>query len=88
MKVEISKSFEKDAGKVSDKKLASKLLTIINNFENYKTLSEIPNLKKLQHSGQYYRIKIGGYRLGVKLTEDTLIIMRFLDRKDIYKYFP
>jgi hypothetical protein len=45
MKVEVLKSFEKDVSKISDQKLANKVLLIINAIENYETLSEIPNLK-------------------------------------------
>ena len=88
MKVEVLKSFEKDVSNILDKKLANKVLIVINTLENYKTLSEIPNLKKLKHSGNYYRIKIGNYRLGVKVLDNTFIVIRLLDRKDIYKYFP
>ena len=38
--------------------------------------------------GNYYRIRVGNYRLGIKLSEQTIILLRFMNRKDIYKYFP
>ena len=48
----------------------------------------INNLKQLKGEGEYVRIKIGDYRIGLKLENDTFIFIRFLNRKDIYRYFP
>jgi len=39
------------------------------------------------HKG-YYRFKMPPYRIGIlKVSEDTIILMRFMHRKDIYKKF-
>ena len=88
MKVEAQKSFEKDIEKISDKKLATSVETIIEALEKCKSLSEIHNLKKMKAKGSYYRIRIGNYRLGLKQEQDTLTLLRFMHRKDIYNYFP
>lgn len=37
---------------------------------------------------RYYRIRVGDYRLGLALEGDTVILVRFLHRKEIYRYFP
>ena len=37
---------------------------------------------------QYYRIRIGDYRIGFKKEDDLIIFMRVKHRKDIYRYFP
>jgi len=66
MKVEVQKSFEKDIEKITDKKFAIAIETIIEALENCKALSEIHNLKKMKAKGSYYRIRIGSYRLGMK----------------------
>jgi|APGre2960657404_1045060.scaffolds.fasta_scaffold143606_2 mRNA interferase RelE/StbE len=88
MRIEVQKSFEKDVENISDTKLAIQLNTIIEDLENCKSLIEIKNLKKLKGKGNYYRIRIGNYRLGLKLEEETITLLRFLNRKDIYTYFP
>lgn len=88
MRIEVQKSFEKDVENISDTKLAIQLNTIIEDLENCKSLIEIKNLKKLKGKGNYYRIRIGSYRLGLKLEEETITLLRFLNRKDIYTYFP
>ncbi|WP_202807006.1 type II toxin-antitoxin system RelE family toxin [Planktothrix agardhii] len=46
------------------------------------------HLKKLQGYDTFYRIRLGNYRIGIELNEDTIIFTRFLHRKDIYKFFP
>jgi mRNA-degrading endonuclease RelE of RelBE toxin-antitoxin system len=50
--------------------------------------SELGNLKKLKGVKSYFRLKLGDYRIGLALENNTLVFVRFLDRKDIYKYFP
>ncbi len=88
MNVEVLKSFEKDIGKIKDKELATDVMAAIGKLENCQKLSDIPHLQKMQGKGSYYRIRIGDYRLGLKLSGQTVTLIRFLSRKDIYKYFP
>ena len=88
MNLKVQKSFEKDIEKVVQKKLAEQLLLLISNLENCQTLSEIKNVKKMKAKGNYYRIRIGDFRLGMKEEGNTLILLRFMHRKDIYQYFP
>lgn len=57
-------------------------------MENCSSLSEIRNVKKMKAKGSYYRIRVGNYRLGLKQEKETLLLLRFMDRKDIYAYFP
>jgi mRNA interferase RelE/StbE len=51
-------------------------------------LQEVENLKKLRGGDRYYRIRIGDYRIGLAVEESTVIFVRFLHRKDVYRYFP
>ena len=88
MNVEVSKSFEKDILKIEDKKTATLLSKIIDKLEDCQSLSEISSLKKMEGKGNFYRIRVGSYRIGLKLEQDTIFLLRCLDRKDIYKYFP
>jgi len=88
MRIEIQKSFEKDILKVKEKSVAQKVLSLIESLESYPTLSEIPNLKKLKAKGNYYRIRVGDYRMGLKIENEQILLLRFMNRKEIYKYFP
>ena len=89
MKFSIEKSFEKDVDRIKDKKLLRRLRTFISMIENVETIHEIPHIKKIEGYESYYRIKIGDYRLGMEaISNREVILIRFLHRKDIYRYFP
>jgi mRNA interferase RelE/StbE len=51
-------------------------------------LGEIAHVKKLKGSEGYYRIRIGNYRVGIIAADGTVIFVRFLYRRNIYRYFP
>ncbi len=42
----------------------------------------------MKGSEDYYRIRLGDYRLGLRIEEGTVSFIRCLHRKDVYKYFP
>lgn len=88
MKVEFNESFLKDLKAVKDKSVLAKVKAAIEASELADTLDQITHLKKMRGSREYFRIRIGDFRLGLKLDGDTLVFVRFLNRKDIYRYFP
>ena len=88
MKVEYSKMFLKDIQKIKDKKLKEELLEAISVFRQTENLLDILNVKKLKGHPEAYRLRIGKYRLGFYLIDETIEIMRFVKREDIYKLFP
>jgi mRNA interferase RelE/StbE len=88
MKVEFTKSFLKDLKKIKDKRLKTSLSSVIQEVETAKQLLDISNCKKLTGSTSHYRIRIGSYRVGIKLENQTIVFVTFGDRKEIYKYFP
>lgn len=88
MKVEFNESFLKDLKAVKDKSVLAKVKAAIEASELADTLDQITHIKKMRGSREYFRIRIGDFRLGLKLEGDTLVLIRFLDRKDIYRYFP
>jgi mRNA interferase RelE/StbE len=88
MKIEVRKSFEKDVARINNRELAAIVFTLISELERCRSLLEIAHIKKMAGKGNYYRIRVGSYRLGLKLSEETVILLRFMNRKDIYKYFP
>jgi mRNA interferase RelE/StbE len=88
VKVEFRESFAKDLKGVKDEGLLKRTKEIIKAVEAADSLTEISNLKKLKGGGNYFRFRVGDYRVGIALESDTVIFVRFLNRKDIYKYFP
>ncbi|MGM0621883.1 MAG: type II toxin-antitoxin system RelE family toxin [Bacteroidota bacterium] len=86
MKIVYSKQFAKDVKKYPE--LKNKVFKVIETFRQANSLSELKNIKKLQGSGNFFRIKIGNFRVGFSYSENTIVFKRFLHRKDMYKYFP
>lgn len=88
MIVKIDKSFEKDVEKISSSSMNKKVSRIILEIQKASKVSEISNLKKLHGTKNYYRIRLGDYRLGLILLKNEIQLIRLLHRKDIYRYFP
>jgi len=88
MNVKIDRTFEKDVQKIKNKALLKKIAIQIMVVQNVTGLSKIKGLKKLKGFDNYYRIRISDYRIGLIINSRNVEFIRFLHRKDIYKYFP
>lgn len=88
MVVKIDKSFDKDINKILDKATLKKVLEVYENVADAKSVLDIKGLKKLTGFKTYYRIRVGNYRIGIRIESDTVYFERNLPRKDIYKKYP
>lgn len=88
MRLEFRGSFAKDLVKIKSKNVRKKVRETIEVVEKIQNPQTIPNLKKLRGGRNYYRIKIGEYRVGLIIKDDLVIFVRCLDRKEIYRFFP
>jgi len=88
MKVTVSKKCQKDIEAISDRKLAVQILNEIERLEQCTSLDGLPNLKRMKGASDYYRLRIGNYRLGFRQDGDATTLLRFMHRKEIYRYFP
>lgn len=87
MKIEIRDSFLKDIKKQS-KENKQKIEAIFNDMKTAESISDLRNIKKLQGFKLFYRIRIGDYRLGFAFEDGTIVLLHFLHRKEIYRFFP
>ena len=88
MKIEFKKSFLSDLKKLKSKSLKDSVIECIKQVESSVNLTQIKNLKKLTGYDKYYRIRMGDYRIGVKIENDTVYFVVFEHRKNIYRGFP
>ena len=89
MKVVFRKSFERDLRKLKgDAALLARLQKVIEQLETTEELGAVASVKQMQGWSSYYRIRIGDYRLGLKVEKDALVVLRFLHRREIYRGFP
>lgn len=87
MKIEFRSSFAKDLRRI-DSPVKKQVKELIERAEQVSDLASLENVKRLKGADNYYRIRIGDYRAGIILQGETLVFVRFLHRKDIYRYFP
>ena len=88
MKVEFRASFVKDLRYIKDKGLLSRIKQTIELVEKAQGTPDMASLKKLKGGSNYYRIRVGDYRLGLTIEGDRATFVRCLNRKEIYRFFP
>jgi len=88
MNIVVTKHFAKDVDKELNEQQKQQLAHILILITQSKTLSEIPDCKKLKGFKNAYRIRMGNYRVGFLFEDETVKLSRVLNRKDVYKYFP
>jgi len=81
-------SFNKDISKIKDKLTATRVEQVIKKMQLADDISAIPGLKKMSGAINAYRVRIGDYRLGFTVTDNTIMLVIFAHRKEIYRYFP
>ena len=88
MNVEFLKRFSKDLDAIKNKSVKQAVSRLIELMETVDALDKIPNTKKLKGHKSAYRTRITDYRVGFFFENSTILLARFLHRKDIYKIFP
>ena len=88
MQVEFRKTFKQDLKNLKDGKVLKRIQKVVEEVELAKALSEIRNIKLLQGHEDFYRIRVGDYRIGLFVEEKTVAFVRILHRKEVYRYFP
>jgi mRNA interferase RelE/StbE len=84
---EFRESFLRDVKHIKEKTVKKKIAAVITKAKSASSIFAMKNVKKME-GGDYYRVRIGNYRIGIKLQGKTLIFLRCLHRKEIYRYFP
>ena len=89
MQVEYTDQFVKDLKALRSTPYYAKIRKIT--FDTIPLLDswiEIPHLKKMEGFINYYRIKQGDYRIGIKVEGNLVVFQRVLHRKEVYRFFP
>lgn len=88
MNIQVNKVFLKELSKIPKKERQKVEKLLFDEVENYTDLYQIPKIGKLKGYSNYFKIRIGDYRIGLRFANDTFTFERILHRKDIYKVFP
>jgi mRNA interferase RelE/StbE len=90
VKAKFRKSFERDLKKLKNNpRIRGQVREAIEEVEAVGGLRELPSARKLRGgSGEYYRLRVGDYRIGLELEGEVAVFVRCLHRREIYRYFP
>jgi mRNA interferase RelE/StbE len=88
MNTQFRASFATDIRKIKNKKTLARIKETLEAVEDAQGLHELAHVKKLKGEENYYRIKIGDYRIGLVIEGNVVFFVRCLNRKDIYRFFP
>jgi mRNA interferase RelE/StbE len=86
VKVKYSKQFLRDIERVTNPALLQQLDEQISRLKSATRLSDAGQVTKL--AANAFRLHVRDHRLGFFLEADTVTLHRFLDRKEIYRFFP
>ena len=90
MQLEPTPAFTRDIRRLRDAALRRRVDSVITEIEAAASLAEIAGVRRVvaSASSRYYRIRIGQYRLGIAIVGGAGVLVRFLHRNEIYRYFP
>ena len=88
MQVTFRTSFTRDLKKIKGRPLLDRIRRTIEQVETATDLTEVDELKKMVGFDDFFRIRIGDYRLGIVLNGETIEFVRCLPRRDLYRFFP
>ncbi|MDR0927617.1 MAG: type II toxin-antitoxin system RelE/ParE family toxin [Ignavibacteria bacterium] len=80
--------FDKNLKKLNSPKLTSQAEQIKTLIQSAKSIYEIPNIKKMQGADDTYRIKLGDYRIGLRIIDDAVHLVCISLRDNAYNKFP
>lgn len=88
MKTFFRQSFLRDLKKVKDQAILARIHKVIARAEEAAGTEGIRELKKISGSADFYRIRVGDYRLGVAIEGTQVDLIRCLHRREVYRFFP
>lgn len=89
MQLSYSKAIAKDVKRIKDRRLLDKVEKIVLELKAADSLYDFRgDIKALSGAPDFYRIRIGDYRLMLKEVDSGVKLLHFRHRKDVYKEFP
>ncbi|MBN2546845.1 MAG: type II toxin-antitoxin system RelE/ParE family toxin [Spirochaetes bacterium] len=88
MNIKFKQSFNKDIKKIKNKVLNKKIINIIQKIKQAGNIYQLRNIRNMEGFKDFYRIRTGEYRIGIKLENNSIILIKCLHRKDMYRSLP
>ena len=87
MQIELTTNFKKKVRKLPNS-VAIAVAQSIRATQQAASFSEIPNFKALKGYRNYYRIRVGDYRMGLFWNGEKFLLETIGTRGDFYKTYP
>jgi len=88
MQVEFRKKFLKELSKLPTQYQNNIEEFIFNKLPECGSISEIGKIEKMRGYKDYFKIRFGDYRVGIKKENNIIIVETVKHRREIYKFFP
>ena len=88
MKASFNRAFLKELSNIPSRTRLKIENLVFQEVSGYSSLTDIPTIKKLKGYKHYYRIRVGDYRIGIKIIDNEISFERVMHRSEIYKRFP
>ena len=88
MKATLTEAFLKDVKASRDAVLKQRVAKMLLKVKQATALGDLVQVVAMVGHPGYYRCRLGDYRAGFCIEGDTLVFLRCLHRKEIYRYFP
>ena len=89
MEIQYRQLFLKDLKKLRKQPVYDQIYELaFTTLPNVRSLQEITNIKAMKGYLERYRIRVGDYRVGIAVRENSIEVMRVLHRREFYRYFP
>jgi mRNA interferase RelE/StbE len=81
-------SFLRCIKKINDPALRKEIEKAVLSVKWASSPKDIPGLKKMSGHKNFFRIRVGNYRIGIAIDGDAVTFYAFGLRKDVYRGFP
>ena len=91
MVVETVSRFNKDFRVLPSEvqRAVGKVITALQAADNLESSGlDYKKIQGVKKTDRYYRIRVGGYRIGLEYIKPDVVLLRVLKRGIAYKYFP
>jgi mRNA interferase RelE/StbE len=88
LKVRFKDTFARDLRALKDNSVLSRIREAIEKVEKADNLIALGGVKRLRAEGNFYRLRVGDYRIGLVVEQDVAVFVRALHRREVYRYFP
>ena len=88
MEIEYGGRFTSQLRRIRNQQILRSVQRKIEELKLASSLGDVAGVKRLRLGRNFFRIRIGAYRLGFEVEDNKVNLLRFRHRRDFYRSFP